>query len=229
MSRRMYFQSINYQRYLVSLLLLIIGLISNSNQQKLINSGQPRYSRLISDDYSGFVPIVQPPKMLEPISKYSNLNDNESSFSEETVPSTSSSSSSMIPANDENVINATASTKNDTTNEERGLTIRLRDVQNLLIELLKDEQNTDNGLVKRSTNDQQRAFITDILFNENFVNRVKKFTEKYIFQAASGSSLDNVIPSAGRVFFFKGLSVTLFIFFFLNFNLLLLLLLLLKY
>lgn len=89
-------------------------------------------------------------------------------------------------------------------NEERSITVRLDDLQELLKELMKvDAKDMDNSVEKRA--ESERAFITDLLFNEKFIRRVKKFTEKYIFQAGSASSaLNNAIPSDGRVFFFKG-------------------------
>lgn len=89
-------------------------------------------------------------------------------------------------------------------NEQRSITIRLDDLQELLTELMKvDAKDMDNSVEKRA--ESERAFITDLLFNEKFIRRVKKFTEKYIFQAGSASSaLNNAIPSDGRVFFFKG-------------------------
>lgn len=195
---RMYFKSsINYQRYLVSLLLLITVLISTSNQQKLISSIQPRYSRLVSNENDdGFVPIVRPAEMDKTI-------QSSNRFNEKTV-------SPVIKQIDKRIDNE------NSKNDERSISIRLRDVQNLLAEFLKENKeeeegrrNDDNGsvLVKRST-DEQRAYITDLLFNEKLINRVKKFTEKYIFEAASGSAgtaLNNVIPGGGRVFLFKGM------------------------
>lgn len=89
-------------------------------------------------------------------------------------------------------------------NEQRSITIRLEDLHDFLQEFMKDDAMEQDNSLGRQSGDA-RAFITDLLFNEKLIRRVKKFTEKYIFNVGSASStLNSVIPSAGRVFFFKG-------------------------
>lgn len=105
----------------------------------------------------------------------------------------------LAPSADEQ----SADNAND-VNEQRSITIRLEDLQDFLKEFMKDDAKEKENALERQTG-EARAFINDILFNEKFIRRVKKFTEKYIFDAGSASStLNSVIPSAGRVFFFKG-------------------------
>lgn len=145
------------------------------------------FSSLNNNTDDGFVPIADPSFRKENTISQNIQNENSN----------------------EKKVAATDINKHDNDNVEighRSVTIRLKDLHNFLKEFMieSDHDSKENTLQKRSID--QRAFITDLLFNENFINRVKKFTEKYIFQAASGSAFNNVIPSAGRVFFFKGKS-----------------------
>lgn len=193
-------QSNSHQRYLVSLILIVITVfISNSNQEKLISPSQFRYSRLANDDNDGFVPIVQPTEMVETIPISSNNNEMPDKRPVASMPVIKENPNNR---NDENV----ASEENVTNdaNDERRITIRLQDVRNLLTEYLQEENNKAKGSIVKRSADGQRAFITDLLLNEEFMDRVKKFTEKYIFEAGSGSSYQSVVPHTGRLFLFKG-------------------------
>lgn len=193
-------QSNSHQRYLISLILLVITvLISNSNQEKLISPTQFRYSRLASDENDGFLPIVQPSEMVKTIPITSNNKEISDDRPVASMPAIKEN-----PNNRNDVNGASEESITNDANEEQSITIRLQDVRNLLTEFLQEENNKAKGsIVKRST-DGQRAFITDVLLNEEFINRVKKFTEKYIFQAGSGSTYQSVLPHTGRFFLFKG-------------------------
>lgn len=197
-------QSNSHQRHLVSLILIVITmLISNSNQEKLISPTQFRYSRLASDENDVFLPIVQPAEMVKtiPITS-SNSNNNNDISDKKSVSSMPVIKENPNNRNDENVVSEQNS-QND-ADEERSITIRLQGVRNLLTAFLQEENNNAKGSIVKRSADSQRAFITDLLLNEEFINRVKKFTEKYIFQAGSGSAFQNVLPHAGRFFLFKG-------------------------
>lgn len=123
------------------------------------------------------------------------------------------STSASIETNVSNVTNEVAESITDDlrpvdnenyVNEQKSITIRLEDLHDFLKEFMKDNAKDQENSLEQQSGDA-RAFITDILFNEKFIRRVKKFTEKYIFNVGSASSsLDSIVPSAGRVFFFKG-------------------------
>lgn len=186
-------QSNSHQRYLVSLILIVITvLISNSNQEKLLNPTQfLRYSRLAIDEN------VQPTEIVKTIPITSKNNDIP-----DKKPTVSSMPVIKENRNDENVANEKNITNK--SNEKRSITIRLQDVRNLLTEFLQEKNNKTKGSIVKRSADSQRALITDLILNEEFINRVKQFTEKYIFQAGSGSAFQSLVPHSGRFFLFKG-------------------------
>lgn len=193
-------QSNSHQRYLVSLILIVITvLISNSNQEKLISPTQFRYSRLASDENDGFVPIAKPAEMVKTIPITSNNNDISDKRPVASMPVIKENPNNR---NDENGASE-ENIKND-SNEERSITIPLQDIRNLLTEYFQQENNKAKGSIVKRSADGQRAFITDLLLNEEFIDRVKQFTQKYIFQAESGSEYQSVVPHTGRFFLFKG-------------------------
>lgn len=197
-------QSNSYQRYLVSLILIVITvLISNTNQEKLISPTQFWYSRLASDENDGFVSIIQPSEMVKTIPITSN-----SKVISEEIPVSSMPVIKENPNNRNDVNGESEERITNDANDERSITIRLQDVQNLLTEYLQEENNKAKGSIVKRSADGQR-FISDLLLNDEFINRVKKFTEKYIFQAGSGSAYQSLIPHTGRLFLFKGSYINL--------------------
>lgn len=174
----MWTKNSDYQRFLTSIFLLIVVFVANSNQQKLISSKITSVAQLVNNQNAT--------KTKEVIKNESNNFGERLDESTTTLPDRNSEE------------------EPEKSGETDSITIRLKDVQNMLEDFLNEEklEANDGPLQKRSTD--QRAYVTDLLFNDKFVKRVKKFTEKYIFQAASGSALNHVLPTAGRVFLFKG-------------------------
>lgn len=84
--------------------------------------------------------------------------------------------------------------------QQQSFSIRLRDLQSLIGHLVDDEQTKIEsdaiaGMPIR------RALNTNPFFNDEFIERVKRFAERYIFQDAAA----NALQTSGRVFLFKGL------------------------
>lgn len=221
---------VNWRQYTLSVLLLIIILASNSSQQKLFSSPRPfqqRYSKAEGVGQDGFMPIVPPTeykppaKPIETTEYKTTVKQNEykttvapvatteatkydapSTKWEPTIPKLESiKSESMAIAEAERRINTDEAEKTNEREAMRSINDSIQELQEMTMDFLAIIKQ--NGIQKRSV-DQQRNFITDYLFNDQVINRVKKFTEKYIFQAASGSALQNIVPAGGRLFFFKG-------------------------
>lgn len=184
-------RSWNSQRciLIVVQLICVVSLVNCSPPNLIDSSRVPSPSA--ADDNSPVVATIQS------IRKDAEVAIQQSGVNELGVNATQESFVASARANDDF----------DDANEQKSITIRLEDVHELLKELMQNDAdakaNTENSLEKQSG--EERAYITDLLFDPKFVRRLKKFTKKYIFDAGSASSsLSNVIPSAGRVFFFKG-------------------------
>lgn len=198
----------NWRQYILSVLLLIIVLASNSSQQKLFSSPRPfqRFSKVVGTDEDGFMPMAVP-TAYKPLTKQTEYQAVDTPLAttvatQNDEPLTELKSTAKVAANRRFNTDVTAN-----TNEReaiRSINHSIQELQEMTLDFLTIiKQN--NGIQKRAA-DQQRNFITDYLFNDEVINRVKKFTEKYIFQAASGSALQNIVPAGGRLFFFKGMS-----------------------
>lgn len=84
--------------------------------------------------------------------------------------------------------------------QQQSFSIRLRDLQNLIGQLADGEQTKiENDAFAGIPN--RRALNTNPLFNDEIIERVKRFAERYIFQDATA----NALQTSGRVFLFKGL------------------------
>lgn len=187
----MRFKSVNWRRYAIPIVWLVIVLASKTSQHTVSSAAQPfqRYSKAVDDDQGGFVPIVKP-------TDYQPVESTPNPIQKSVQPNQVTESTEMIEGTDDQ----------RELSEVRSLNLNLEELQNVLWEYLVVESlenlNGKGTIQKRSA--EQRAFITDLLFNEKLINRVKAFTEKYIFQAASGSSFQDVLPAGGRLFLFKG-------------------------
>lgn len=86
--------------------------------------------------------------------------------------------------------------------QQRSFSIRLRDLQNFIGQLVDDEQmKMENDAIATVGMPNRRALTTNLLFNDQIIERVKRFTERYIFQEGTA----NALQTSGRVFLFKGL------------------------
>lgn len=210
---------VNWQQYILSVLLLIIVLASNSSQQKLFSSPRPfqtRYSKAVDNDQEGFMPII-PPTEYKPTAAAAAAPVTATDITKHDEPVTILKPMAIMEADrriDTDEIDETDESvdrEGEESNDEeafRSINHSIQELQEMTTDFLAIiKQNS--GIQKRST-DQQRNFITDYLFNDQVINRVKKFTEKYIFQAASGSAIQNIVPAGGRLFFFKGITTNCF-------------------
>lgn len=87
--------------------------------------------------------------------------------------------------------------------QQRSFSIRLRDLQNFIGHLVDNEQMKmeNDAIATVGQMPNRRALSTNFLFNDQIVERVKRFAERYIFQDAAA----NALQTSGRVFLFKGL------------------------
>lgn len=86
--------------------------------------------------------------------------------------------------------------------QQRSFSIRLRDLQNLIGNLVDDEQmKMERDGITSAGMQNRRALSTNLLFNDQFIERIKQFAERYIFRDAA----TNALQTSGRVFLFKGL------------------------
>lgn len=91
----------------------------------------------------------------------------------------------------------------DNENSMRSFSIRLRDLQSFIGNLIDDEQlKLENDAIATAGMTNRRALSTNLLFNDQIIERVKKFAERFIFQDAAS----NAVQSSGKVFLFKGWS-----------------------
>lgn len=195
----------NWRQNTLSILLLIIVLASHSSQHKLLNAPQQpfnRFSKAVGGDTDGFIPIVAPtdyrPNAIATAAPVIQTNEN---------PVTQSSATTMAPA--DRRIDYQEDFNNESEDEKeqvRSINVSLQELEEVVWDFLAVAGQANEGSIQKRSIDDQRALITDLLFNDNVINTVKKFAEKYIFQAASGSALQNFMPAGGRLFLFKGIT-----------------------
>lgn len=192
----------NWRQNTLSILLLIIVLASHSSQHKLPNAPQPasRFSKAVSEDTDGFMPISAPTDYRPPTTNVAPIiQSNES-------PATESTTTTIAEADRRIDTHENFNREGDDEKEQvRSINVSLQELEDVVWDFLAiASQASDESIIQKRSIDEQRAYITDLLFNENVINTVKKFAEKYIFQAASGSALQNFMPAGGRLFLFKG-------------------------
>lgn len=97
----------------------------------------------------------------------------------------------------------------DDGGQQRSFSIRLRDLQNFIGHLVDNEQMKieNDAIATVGQIPNRRALSTNLLFNEQIVERVRRFAERYIFQDAAA----NAMQTSGRVFLFKGLHSIIFV------------------
>lgn len=183
---------VNWQQYTYSvLLLLLVAFVSNSNQQKHINTQQPqpfRYAKSVSENRNNVVSITLP--------NSANHNKNHENAVGDEIPRTDVS-------NQRSLATVTSHVKQS---EVRSIEFSLRELQNLLSNLMIVESQTHNGAQIQKRSIDVRSFITDLLFDGKLFNRIQKFTERYILPTAA---LKNLVPTGARFFLFKGMCVVL--------------------
>lgn len=189
----------SWQQYAYSILLLISIFVSHSSQQQPINQPRPfqRSSKAVGEDVNGFKPIGAPLQYIQtaPVEvKHQNVQFSQTKSTPEPIPTTTAI------AQIDKTIDKTKNT------EKRSIRISFEDLENLAWAFVGDAFRTGNGAIQKRSIDQ-RALLTDLFFNQDIIGRVKKFTEKYIFQAASASSFKDLLPTSGRLFLFKGISL----------------------
>lgn len=198
----------NWQHYTYSILLLIIVLASNSCQQKLSPQPFQRFSKSVNENDNGFKPIVGPIIQMQPAhvavtDSSANANATANKNADAVASSSTNFNSNQTKSTEPQTAIAQVDKPADQNEKKelRSINIRMEDVENLAWEFMK-EVGQSNGVIKKRSTDQ-RAIFTDLLFNSDLGNRVKIFAEKYIFQAASASTLKDIIPTSGRLFLFK--------------------------
>lgn len=75
--------------------------------------------------------------------------------------------------------------------QKRSISIRLRDLQKYISQLI-DNESAEMG--------NRRSMSTNLLFSDRVVERVQNFIERYFLEDTSSKALQ----SSGRVFLFKG-------------------------
>lgn len=190
----------SWQQYAYTILLLICVLVSNSSQQIQINKPQPfqRHSKAVGDNVDGFQPIVAPVNQIKstlpPAKSVDDANQNDKQLSETTTKSSNPTATNPT---------AIAQVDQNERIEKRSINIRFDDLERLAWLFVREVSRSGNGAIqKRST--EPRA-LTDLIFGSDVLKRVKKFTEKYIFEAAGASALKDILPNSGRLFLFKGM------------------------
>ena len=198
---------VNWRQYTLSILLLIIVLASNSSQHKLIGSPRPfqRYSKAVGIDQNGFMPIVPSTEYRPEATPAAPSSVSATDVTKHEEPVTTVKSAEVVEAERRiDTEETTDETKDESDTEAlRSINHGIQELREMTLDFLTIIKQ--NGIQKRST-DQQRNFITDYLLSDQVINRVKKFTEKYIFQTGSSSALQNIVPAGGRLFFFKGMT-----------------------
>lgn len=181
----------NWRQYMYSvLLLLLIAFVSKSNQQRPINTPQPqpfRYAKSVSENRNNVVSITLPnsanPQRIR----------NENTVGGDKMQRTDVSSNPRSLA--------AKVTSHVQQSESRSIELNLRELQNLLSDLMIVDSQMRNGVPIQKRSIDVRSFITDLLFDGKLLNRIQKFTEKYFLPTAA---LKSLVPSGARLFLFKG-------------------------
>lgn len=177
---------INCWRYLISIFVVITVLISKSSQKKF--SSPPldvQYSVAVNNnDGSGFVPITHMrlnAKAVAPMTMH-NDSDNVDSAKESKIL----------------VDKKTTEWNEDVSNDQQSISIRLRDLQSALVQLIAEKRiNLEPNEIESNN---RCAYSTDLIFNDQFIEQVKRFSDRYIFEDKESTGA----TSSGRVFLFKG-------------------------
>lgn len=183
----------NWRRYMhsVSLLLLLVAFVSNSHQQRPFSaqpSPQPfQFARTVSEHRNNVVSITLP-----------NSANQKPNPSVVNTAGDGAQRRTDVP-NRRSLATVTSHVKQS---ESRSIEFSLRDLQNLLADLMIVESQTRNGAPIQKRSIDVPAFITNLLFDGKLFSRVQKFAEKYFLPAAA---LKSLVPTGARLFLFKGM------------------------
>lgn len=180
----------NWRQYMCFvLLLLIVAFVSKSNQQRPINTQQPqpfRYAKSMSENRNNVVSITLPNSANIPKRMH-----NENTVGDEIQRTDVSNQRSLATV-----------TSHIKQSESRSIEFSLRELQNLLSDLMIVESQTRNGVPIQKRSIDVRSFITNLLFDGKLFSRIQKFTEKFILPTAA---LKSLVPTGARLFLFKGM------------------------
>lgn len=86
--------------------------------------------------------------------------------------------------------------------QQRSFSIRLRDLQGFIGQLVDDEQMKmeKDAIATVGSMPNRRSMSANLLFNDQILDRVRRFAERYFFQEGAV----NALSTSGRVFLFKG-------------------------
>lgn len=179
---------VNWRRYTHSVwLLLLVAFVSNSHQQTHINTPQQpqpfRYAKSASENRNNVVSITLPA---------TNHQRNHGTDAADEIAPTAS------PANQRSLATVTSQVRHS---EMRSIEFSLRELQNLLSELMAVETRSYNGTPIQKRSIDVRSFIADLLFDGKLFNRIQRFAEKFILPTAA---LKSLMPTDARFFLFKG-------------------------
>lgn len=83
--------------------------------------------------------------------------------------------------------------------QQRSFSIRLRDLQGFIGQLVDNEQRKmeNDAITTVGSMPNRRSMSTNLLFNDQILERVRRFAERYFFR-------EGALSTSGRVFLFKG-------------------------
>lgn len=180
---------VNWRRCMYSVsLLLLVAFVSNSNQQRPINTQPPqpfRFAKSVSENRNNVVSITLPH------SANQKRNQHENPVGDETQRTEVSNRRSLATV-----------TSHVKQSESRSIEFSIRELQNLLSDLMIVESQTRNGAPIQKRSIDVRSFITNLLFDGKLFSRLQKFTERYILPT---EALKSLVPTGARLFLFKGM------------------------
>lgn len=187
-------KEVHWQRYTHTVLLLVfVAFISNSNQQKLINTTpqqqpQPfRFAKSVNENRNNVVSISLPAT-----NQLANSNAKDASVHKIVQPQAAST-------NQRSLATVTSHVKQS---EVRSIEFSLRELQNLITDLMSMPSQTHNDAAIQKRSIDIGSLISDLLFDGKFFNRIQKFTERFALPTAA---LKSLVPTGARLFLFKGM------------------------
>lgn len=193
-----------YHRQLISLLVCFTTLlISTTNQEKHTNALKWKQSSQIKNNNLDFMQISSSNEVyVNSLDvKRGAQNDKLADIAEPISSSSSSSGSSSKSSS------SSSSSSNINNNSHESISIRLKDLQQLMTQMLIDKVNSEKLTKDDEVNDplgeNQQRYNNNLMVSDRILERLRTLAEQFIFEGSSSSSSSDV-KSTGRVFLFKG-------------------------
>lgn len=203
------------QRHLISFVVCFMTIqISSSltsaaaTHDKHINSLKWKQSSQIKSSNLDFIPISSSNDIfVNPLDVKRNVAKADDGAERNVAETSKNKFSNNISSSDSDSSSSSRNSKrNNNNNSHQSISIRLKDLQQLMTQLLIDRANAEKmSNVYDSDNavaESRRSYDQEVMVSDRILEPLRRLAEQFIFEGSSGSG--TAVKPTGRFFLFRG-------------------------